>query len=142
MQLAAFPPLPLESAVPPTGYAGSERAPSDLSTTTAFNTSLHARDIFFGQCCCIVCGRHGKVLKNSYIIPKIERDDTVSQIRYTYPFSNINIGHSGQTLRTVVGCLNRLKIDLNTNHATALCCVHYTVHSLTDIKFLSVSFPK
>src|SRR5713101_7454705 len=112
MELSAFT-LPLESGAPPTGYAGSERALSDLSTTTAFNTDLHNRDIFFGQCRCIVWGRQGKVLKDSYIIPEIERRSTVSQIRSTYPFSKINIRHSGQTLRTVVGYLNRPKINLN-----------------------------
>jgi hypothetical protein len=78
--LTAFP-LPLETGAPPAGYAQSECALSDLSTTTAFETGLDERDRFFGQCRCVICGRQGRILERCYIIPKTE-EDTVSQISY------------------------------------------------------------
>jgi hypothetical protein len=85
--------LPLTDAPP--GYAWSERALSDLSTTTAFKTGLNERDIFFGQLRCIICGTGiPNILQHCLIIPKSE-GHTVSQISSTSPFSKINIKNSG-----------------------------------------------
>jgi hypothetical protein len=85
MPLTLFP-LPLESGEPPAGYAWPDRATSDLSTTTAFNTGIDERDRFFGQRRCVVCGRQGVVLQHCHIIPKIE-EDTVSRNRHMSHFS-------------------------------------------------------
>jgi hypothetical protein len=68
MTLALFP-LLLGSDGPPAGYAWSERTPSHLSTTTAFNTGLNARDTFLGDLRCVICGRdEGSVLEHCHVI--------------------------------------------------------------------------
>jgi hypothetical protein len=134
-QLTSFP-LPLKLDAPPTGYAGSECMLSDSLTTTAFNTCLDARDTFFGTPSCVICGVPDP-LQHCHVIPKSERE-TVSQISCT-SLSNINIRHSGQTSRTVIGCLKRPKVNLTTSHAMASCCVQTTIYYLMVISFLSVS---
>jgi len=48
--------LPLQPNAPPSGYGWSDRALSELSTTTAFNTRLDNRDVFLGIPRCVVCG--------------------------------------------------------------------------------------
>lgn len=131
-------PLPLETGAPPAGYAWSECAMSDSSTTTTFETGVNERDTFFGQRRCVICGRQGLVLQHCYIIPETE-EDTVSQISNTSPFSKINIRHSGSTLSAAVGCLNRPNMHLNLNHAMASCCVYSTMHSLINTCFSFVS---
>jgi hypothetical protein len=131
--LTAFP-LPLETGAPPAGYA-----PSDSSSTSAFEAGVNERDTFFGQRRCIICGKQVLVLQHCYIIPKTE-EHTVSQISYTYhPFFKINSRHSGKTSSTVVGCLNRPKMHLNVNHAMASSCVYTIMHYLINTCFSYVS---
>ena len=98
-------------------YAQSDRPISELSTTTAFNTGIDERDVFLGRMRCVVCGV-GYVLEYCHVLPRHEMQ-TVCQIDYIPPFSEINTGHSGKTLRTAVGCLHRPKIPLNMNHEMA-----------------------
>jgi hypothetical protein len=136
MQLLHSFPLPLESGAPPTGFAWPERPMSDVSTRTGFVTGLNARDTFFGTPSCVICGVP-KPLQHCHVIPKSEQE-TVSQISCT-SLSNINIRHSGQTSRTVNGCLKRPKVNLTTSHAMASCCVQTTIYYLMVISFLSVS---
>ncbi|KAG6820292.1 hypothetical protein H0H93_002730 [Arthromyces matolae] len=65
-------PLPLTSGNPPSGYGWSDRDFSALSTTTAFQTGIDRRDVFFGEPRCIVCG-YPKTLKYCHIIRQSER---------------------------------------------------------------------
>lgn len=69
--LSAFT-LPLDPRAPPSGYTYPEHALSDFSTTTAFNAGLDERDIFLGECRCIICGDQGRVVQYCHIIPETE----------------------------------------------------------------------
>ncbi|KAN0105568.1 hypothetical protein V8E52_010919 [Russula decolorans] len=73
--LTAFP-LPLETGAPPAGYA-----PSDSSSTSAFEAGVNERDTFFGQRRCIICGKQVLVLQHCYIIPKTE-EHTWEDLKY------------------------------------------------------------
>lgn len=62
--------LPLQPFGPPSGYGWGNRALSNLSTTTAFNTGINGRDVFLGIPRCVVCGinvglSHGHIIMRS-----------------------------------------------------------------------------
>ena len=129
MQLTLFL-LPLQS--------GASPVLSDLSTTTAFNTSLDTQDTFLREIYCIICGRRGWMLDHCHISLQAE-EDTVSQLVIS-SYSKINIRHSGQPLWTMVGYLHRPKTISNMNHKMVLCCVLTTTGYSMDINILFHSF--
>lgn len=74
-------PLPLSKTAPPHGFASSERSNSELSTITAFNAGVDARDTFGGKRRCVVCGELSRsILEYCHIIPEVE-NPTVSTWR-------------------------------------------------------------
>ena len=73
-------PLPLPSNGPPAGFGFIERDRSELSTTTAFDTSIDRRDTWNGEKRCVVCGTT-LGLEHCHIIPQCERE--IITVRFT-----------------------------------------------------------
>ncbi|KAG6835003.1 hypothetical protein H0H93_005678 [Arthromyces matolae] len=65
--------LPLTSGNPPAGYGWSDRDFSAISTTTAFQSAIDNRDVFFGRPRCIVCG-YPTTLEHCHIIMQSESE--------------------------------------------------------------------
>jgi hypothetical protein len=129
--------LPL-TREPPVGYGWNENDISDTSSTTAFRAGVDHRDIFRGVHMCVICG-YGHDLEHCHIIPQSE-PYTVSC--KALDLLSLMLAHSGMSSGATIGFLKLPKRILKTNHAPASFCVVTTTRRLTNIAYLSVSFPR
>jgi len=131
-------PLPLQSNGVPDGFGWSERAMSTLSTTTAFNTGINARDLFLGVPRCIVCGiTSDAVLEHCHII-WLSEPQLVSRKSIRALFVP-NMMRSGRTSGSAIGFPARPNIHLNMNQEMASSCAATTTKRLISTNTSSVS---
>lgn len=64
----------LMAQAPPTEFAVSERALSEIPTSTIFRAAVNERDTFLGEPRCVVCGVEGHALDHEHIILQSEKN--------------------------------------------------------------------
>lgn len=78
--------LPLPSD-PPNGFSYSDRAISEISTRTAFDTGIMRRDIFHEKRRCVECGVESLIgLQFRHIIPQCDRETAFVRLTFIYEF--------------------------------------------------------
>ena len=69
----------------PEGFGWEHRYISELSTTTAFVTGTHNRDVFRG--CCVVCGDYD-LIEQCHILPQSEPDVVSAAVMLAFDHTN------------------------------------------------------